>query len=63
VEAASIEELKLNLEKTREDLKQAREDLKAAAEGEQEQLQHAVAALEQREQWFTRLVKENERGA
>jgi small-conductance mechanosensitive channel len=63
VEAASIEELKLNLEKTREDLKQAREDLKAAAEGEQEQRQHAVAALEQREQWFTRLVKENESGA
>lgn len=63
VEAASIEELKLNLEKTREELKLAREALKASGAGEQEQLQHTVAALEQREQWFTRLVKENERGA
>ena len=62
VEAASIEELKLNLENTREELKLAREALKASAAGDQEQLQHAVTALEQREQWFTRLVTETEKG-
>lgn len=62
VEAASIEELKLNLEKAREELKQARDAVKASDAENQEQLQHAVTALEQREQWFARLVKENESG-
>ena len=60
LEAASVEELRLNLEKTREELKHAREAYKEAAEDQREHLQHAVTALEQREQWFARLVRDNE---
>ncbi len=63
VEAASIEEIKLDLEKTREEIKLARTAHKEAAAADRERLQHQVAALEKREQWLARLAKENENSA
>lgn len=60
VEAASGEELKQNLEKTREELKLARAALKEAEAENKEQLKMELSALEKREQWCIQLIAANE---
>ena len=60
VEAASVEELKQNLEKTREELKLARDALKEADAENKEQLKSQLAALEKREKWCIQLIEANE---
>lgn len=58
VEAASIEELKLNLEETREALKAARQALKEAEDDSRLQLERKIAGLEQQEHWCSQLIEE-----
>jgi hypothetical protein len=60
VEAASVEELKQNLAKTREALKLARAAVKEADAEHKEQLKLEVATLEKREQWCSQLIEANE---
>lgn len=58
IEAAGIEELKERLADTQEELKALRGALKEADEGNREELQRQVVALEQREQWCNRLIEQ-----
>lgn len=56
VEAASLEELKLNLEGIRDELKGARSALKEAGLGGNTQLELQIAELERREQWCEGMI-------
>ncbi len=60
VEAASLEEIKVNLEKTREELKKTRLAFKEASADKAKQLERRIAELEQREQWHIRAMEQRE---
>lgn len=60
VQAASLEELKLNLEGTREELKAARAALKEAGEEQRTELENQIASLENREEWCNRRIEQEE---
>lgn len=62
VEAAGVEELKLDLEKIRGEIKTARSALKESGADDKEQQKHRLAALEQREKWVLRLIEEKTDG-
>jgi small-conductance mechanosensitive channel len=60
VQAASLEELKLNLEDIRDQLKSARAALKEVGEEGSNALQGKIAELEKREAWCAKMVEQQE---
>jgi small-conductance mechanosensitive channel len=63
VEAASVEELRQNLEKTRAEIKQTKVDLKTADELQSQKLAKQIETLAQREQWYDSLIQQQESGS
>lgn len=62
VEAASLDELKVNLEAIRAELKVAQAALNEAEPDDRDTLQGQIAGLERREAWCTRTIEQKESG-
>ncbi len=61
VKAASLEEVKIDLEKTREDIKKTASALKESEQEDNSELESRLEALEGREKWFLGLIEAQEK--
>ena len=61
VKAASLEEVKIELEKTREDIKKTASALKESEQEDNSELESRLEALEGREKWFLGLIEAQEK--